>query len=67
MDTEYSSYSAVYVIVLTLSDITSQVSDQLEVVPVNVFKLHMSRPSSTGDFGESVTDVDVLQAICVSS
>ncbi|KAM3594300.1 uncharacterized protein V6R79_005359 [Siganus canaliculatus] len=31
------------------------VSDQLEVVPVNVFTLHMSRPSSSGDFGFAVT------------
>ncbi|KAF3701392.1 T-lymphoma invasion and metastasis-inducing protein 2 [Channa argus] len=31
------------------------VNDQLEVVPVNVFTLHMSRPSGTGDFGFAVT------------
>ncbi|XP_026155401.1 T-lymphoma invasion and metastasis-inducing protein 2 isoform X2 [Mastacembelus armatus] len=31
------------------------VNDQLEVVPVNVFMLHMSRPSGTGDFGFAVT------------
>ncbi|XP_010775044.1 T-lymphoma invasion and metastasis-inducing protein 2 [Notothenia coriiceps] len=31
------------------------VNDQLEVVPVNVFTLHMSRPSTTGDFGFAVT------------
>ncbi|XP_071761913.2 rho guanine nucleotide exchange factor TIAM2 isoform X3 [Centroberyx gerrardi] len=29
--------------------------DQLEVVPLNVFTLHMSRPSGTGDFGFAVT------------
>uniref|UniRef100_A0A672INM3 TIAM Rac1 associated GEF 2a n=1 Tax=Salarias fasciatus TaxID=181472 RepID=A0A672INM3_SALFA len=32
-----------------------QVGDQLEVVPVNVFTLHMSRPSGVGDFGFAVT------------
>ncbi|XP_029316013.1 LOW QUALITY PROTEIN: T-lymphoma invasion and metastasis-inducing protein 2 [Cottoperca gobio] len=31
------------------------VNDQLEVVPVNVFTLHMSRPSETADFGFAVT------------
>ncbi|XP_075964494.1 rho guanine nucleotide exchange factor TIAM2 [Anarhichas minor] len=31
------------------------VNDQLEVVPVNVFTLHMRRPSDTGDFGFAVT------------
>ncbi|KAL7380090.1 hypothetical protein ABVT39_011533 [Epinephelus coioides] len=31
------------------------VNDQLEVVQVNVFTLHMSRPSGTGDFGFAVT------------
>lgn len=31
------------------------VSDQLEVVPINVFALHMSKPSSTADFGFAVT------------
>ncbi|XP_039642109.1 T-lymphoma invasion and metastasis-inducing protein 2-like isoform X2 [Perca fluviatilis] len=31
------------------------VNDQLEVVPVNVFTLHMSKPSGTGDFGFAVT------------
>ncbi|XP_028251019.1 T-lymphoma invasion and metastasis-inducing protein 2 isoform X2 [Parambassis ranga] len=31
------------------------VNDQLEVVPANVFTLHMSRPSGTGDFGFAVT------------
>ncbi|KAM7403876.1 hypothetical protein PAMA_004347 [Pampus argenteus] len=31
------------------------VNDQLEVVPVNVFTLHMSRPSGTGDFGFAIT------------
>ncbi|XP_070775944.1 rho guanine nucleotide exchange factor TIAM2-like [Enoplosus armatus] len=31
------------------------VNDQLEVVPVNVFTLHMSRPSGSGDFGFAVT------------
>ncbi|CAN9502292.1 unnamed protein product [Ophioblennius macclurei] len=31
------------------------VSDQLEVVPVNVFTLHMSRPSGVGDFGFAVS------------
>ncbi|XP_022059824.2 rho guanine nucleotide exchange factor TIAM2 isoform X1 [Acanthochromis polyacanthus] len=31
------------------------VNDQLEVVPANVFAMHMSRPSSTGDFGFAVT------------
>ncbi|XP_029972813.1 T-lymphoma invasion and metastasis-inducing protein 2-like isoform X2 [Salarias fasciatus] len=31
------------------------VGDQLEVVPVNVFTLHMSRPSGVGDFGFAVT------------
>ncbi|CAM9216185.1 unnamed protein product [Lampetra planeri] len=31
------------------------VCDQLEVVPVNVFTLHMIRPSGTGDFGFAVT------------
>ncbi|KAM9842295.1 rho guanine nucleotide exchange factor TIAM2 [Aulostomus maculatus] len=31
------------------------VSDQLEVVPLNVFTLHMSRPSGSGDFGFAVT------------
>ncbi|XP_029349756.1 T-lymphoma invasion and metastasis-inducing protein 2 isoform X2 [Echeneis naucrates] len=31
------------------------VNDQLEVTPVNVFTLHMSRPSGTGDFGFAVT------------
>ncbi|XP_056249833.1 rho guanine nucleotide exchange factor TIAM2 isoform X1 [Seriola aureovittata] len=30
-------------------------NDQLEVSPVNVFTLHMSRPSATGDFGFAVT------------
>nr|XP_020464224.1 T-lymphoma invasion and metastasis-inducing protein 2 isoform X2 [Monopterus albus] len=33
----------------------SVVNDQLEVVPVNVFALHMSRPNGTGDFGFAVT------------
>uniref|UniRef100_A0A4W6DZ14 TIAM Rac1 associated GEF 2 n=1 Tax=Lates calcarifer TaxID=8187 RepID=A0A4W6DZ14_LATCA len=33
----------------------SQVNDQLEVFPVNVFTLHMSKPSGTGDFGFAVT------------
>ncbi|XP_040925194.1 rho guanine nucleotide exchange factor TIAM2 isoform X2 [Betta splendens] len=31
------------------------VTEQLEVVPVNVFTLHMSRPSGTGDLGFAVT------------
>ncbi|XP_061599501.1 rho guanine nucleotide exchange factor TIAM2 [Cololabis saira] len=31
------------------------VSDQLEVVPANVFTLHMRRPGSTADFGFAVT------------
>ncbi|XP_055017253.1 rho guanine nucleotide exchange factor TIAM2 isoform X1 [Boleophthalmus pectinirostris] len=31
------------------------VSDQLEVVPINVFTLHMSKPSSAADFGFAVT------------
>uniref|UniRef100_A0A1A8CN44 T-cell lymphoma invasion and metastasis 2 n=2 Tax=Nothobranchius kadleci TaxID=1051664 RepID=A0A1A8CN44_NOTKA len=31
------------------------VGDQLEVVPANVFTLHMRRPSSTTDFGFAVT------------
>ncbi|XP_036927744.1 T-lymphoma invasion and metastasis-inducing protein 2 [Acanthopagrus latus] len=31
------------------------VNDQLEVVPVNVFTLHMSRQSSGGDYGFAVT------------
>ncbi|KAK2826261.1 hypothetical protein Q5P01_020475 [Channa striata] len=31
------------------------VNDQLEVVPVNMFTLHMSRPSGSGDFGFAVT------------
>ncbi|XP_034381461.1 T-lymphoma invasion and metastasis-inducing protein 2 isoform X1 [Cyclopterus lumpus] len=31
------------------------VNDQLEVVPVNVFALHMRRPSDTADFGFAVT------------
>ncbi|XP_039993506.1 T-lymphoma invasion and metastasis-inducing protein 2 isoform X2 [Xiphias gladius] len=31
------------------------VNDQLEVFPVNVFTLHMSRPSGIGDFGFAVT------------
>ncbi|XP_063353394.1 rho guanine nucleotide exchange factor TIAM2 [Pelmatolapia mariae] len=31
------------------------VNDQLEVVPANVFTLHMSRQSSSGDFGFAVT------------
>uniref|UniRef100_A0A7N6BC21 TIAM Rac1 associated GEF 2a n=1 Tax=Anabas testudineus TaxID=64144 RepID=A0A7N6BC21_ANATE len=33
----------------------SQVNDQLEVFPADVFTLHMSRPSGTGDFGFAVT------------
>uniref|UniRef100_A0A668AJ98 TIAM Rac1 associated GEF 2 n=1 Tax=Myripristis murdjan TaxID=586833 RepID=A0A668AJ98_9TELE len=32
-----------------------KVHDKLEVVPLNVFTLHMSRPSGTGDFGFAVT------------
>ncbi|XP_060938369.1 rho guanine nucleotide exchange factor TIAM2 [Limanda limanda] len=35
--------------------VSNMVHDQLEVFPVNVFTLHMSRPSSTGDFGFAVT------------
>uniref|UniRef100_A0A8D0AG66 TIAM Rac1 associated GEF 2 n=1 Tax=Sander lucioperca TaxID=283035 RepID=A0A8D0AG66_SANLU len=31
------------------------VNDQLEVVPVNVFTLHMSKPSGIADFGFAVT------------
>ncbi|XP_076017749.1 rho guanine nucleotide exchange factor TIAM2 [Genypterus blacodes] len=31
------------------------VNEQLEVVPLNVFTLHMRRPSSTGDFGFAIT------------
>ncbi|XP_074517408.1 rho guanine nucleotide exchange factor TIAM2 isoform X1 [Sebastes fasciatus] len=31
------------------------VNDQLEVVPGNVFTLHMRRPSGTGDFGFAIT------------
>ncbi|XP_041809076.1 T-lymphoma invasion and metastasis-inducing protein 2 isoform X2 [Chelmon rostratus] len=31
------------------------VNDQLEVVPLNVFTMHMSRPSGSGDFGFAVT------------
>uniref|UniRef100_UPI0037E74F56 rho guanine nucleotide exchange factor TIAM2-like n=1 Tax=Semicossyphus pulcher TaxID=241346 RepID=UPI0037E74F56 len=31
------------------------VNDQLEVVPVNVFTLHMSRQSDSGDYGFAVT------------
>ncbi|XP_029136241.2 rho guanine nucleotide exchange factor TIAM2 isoform X1 [Labrus bergylta] len=31
------------------------VNDQLEVVPVNVFTLHMSKQSDSGDFGFAVT------------
>ncbi|XP_077945634.1 rho guanine nucleotide exchange factor TIAM2 isoform X2 [Gasterosteus aculeatus] len=31
------------------------VNDQLEVVPVNFFNLHMRRPSDAGDFGFAVT------------
>lgn len=30
-----------------------QVDEQLEVVPANVFMLHMSRPNCSDDFGES--------------
>lgn len=43
---------------IDLFDITLQINDQLEVVPVNVFTLHMCRPSGSGDFGESATYVD---------
>ncbi|XP_071354611.1 rho guanine nucleotide exchange factor TIAM2-like [Trachinotus anak] len=35
--------------------VRDMVNDQLEVCPVNVFTLHMSRPSTTGDFGFAVT------------
>ncbi|XP_022606929.1 T-lymphoma invasion and metastasis-inducing protein 2 isoform X3 [Seriola dumerili] len=35
--------------------VRDMVNDQLEVSPVNVFTLHMSRPSATGDFGFAVT------------
>ncbi|XP_062253541.1 rho guanine nucleotide exchange factor TIAM2 isoform X2 [Platichthys flesus] len=35
--------------------VSDMVNDQLEVFAVNVFTLHMSRPSSTGDFGFAVT------------
>ncbi|KAK7904806.1 hypothetical protein WMY93_017413 [Mugilogobius chulae] len=31
------------------------VSDQLEVVPINVFTLHMSKPSNAADFGFAIT------------
>lgn len=37
---------------------------QLEVAPVNVFTVHMSRPSGTGDFGESVLIVDWSGSRC---
>lgn len=37
---------------IDLFDVTLKVSDQLEVVPVNVFMLHITRPSSSADFGE---------------
>ncbi|KAM3871319.1 rho guanine nucleotide exchange factor TIAM2 [Diretmus argenteus] len=45
------------------------VHDQLEVAPMNVFTLHMSRPSGTGDFGFAVTghiDVQKNSRIFVS-
>ncbi|XP_069392513.1 rho guanine nucleotide exchange factor TIAM2 isoform X1 [Paralichthys olivaceus] len=35
--------------------VSNVVREQLEVFPLNVFTLHMSRPSSTGDFGFAVT------------
>lgn len=58
MDTLCSSLSEPCLMGIDLFDITVQVNDQLEVSPVNVFTLHMSRPSSTGDFGEWASDVD---------
>lgn len=38
---------------IDLFDVTLQANDELEVVPVNVFTLHVSRLSGSGDFGES--------------
>uniref|UniRef100_A0A8C4ZW14 TIAM2 n=1 Tax=Gadus morhua TaxID=8049 RepID=A0A8C4ZW14_GADMO len=35
--------------------VSLQMCDHLEVVPLNVFNLHMRRPSGTGDFGFAVT------------
>uniref|UniRef100_A0A665VRV9 TIAM Rac1 associated GEF 2a n=1 Tax=Echeneis naucrates TaxID=173247 RepID=A0A665VRV9_ECHNA len=57
MDTLCSSLFTPYLIGIDFYLILfiSQVNDQLEVTPVNVFTLHMSRPSGTGDFGFAVT------------
>ena len=35
------------------------------MVPLNVFTLHMSKPSGTGDFGES--DMDVVVVVSCTS
>uniref|UniRef100_A0A3Q0S5X3 TIAM Rac1 associated GEF 2 n=1 Tax=Amphilophus citrinellus TaxID=61819 RepID=A0A3Q0S5X3_AMPCI len=55
MDSQCSSLSARSIMCIDLFYITLQVNDQLEVVPVNVFALHMSRLSGSGDFGFAVT------------
>lgn len=47
--------SALSIMCIDLFNIAPQVNDQLEVVPANVFTLHMSRQSGSGDFGESGT------------
>lgn len=47
--------SALSITCIDLFNIAPQVNDQLEVVPANVFTLHMSRQSGSGDFGESGT------------
>lgn len=51
---------------IDLFDVTLKVSDQLEVVPVNVFMLRISRPSSSADFGESATYVDFFLLLFLS-
>lgn len=54
-----TSLSAPRVIILPFSSLcidsfhlARQVGDQLEVVPANVFTLHMRRPGNAADFGE---------------
>uniref|UniRef100_A0AAX7SYZ0 TIAM Rac1 associated GEF 2a n=1 Tax=Astatotilapia calliptera TaxID=8154 RepID=A0AAX7SYZ0_ASTCA len=47
--------SALSIMCIDLFNIAPQVNDQLEVVPANVFTLHMSRQSGSGDFGFAVT------------
>lgn len=62
-----SSLSHLFFSFIDLFHFTLQVADQLEVVPANVFTLHMRRHGDAADFGErGAQGWEVLCAICDS-